>query len=88
MKKIEDNNTLAFIVDVRANKRQIKTAVKEMYDIDVLKVRVTLIHARFRATDHFLLFGRGTLFASRHCFSRSRASGVRTRKILAGAWFS
>lgn len=38
MKKIEDNNTLAFIVDTRANKRQIKTAVMEMYEIDVLKV--------------------------------------------------
>merc|ERR1719175_383784 len=42
MKKIEDNNTLAFIVDTRANKRQIKRAVKEMYEIDVLKVN-TLI---------------------------------------------
>ena len=30
MKKIEDNNTLVFIVDVRANKRQISQAVKKM----------------------------------------------------------
>ena len=28
MKKIEDNNTLVFIVDVRANKPKIKLAVK------------------------------------------------------------
>eukprot|EP01084_Bolivina_argentea_P164142 285407_1 len=42
MKKIEDNNTLAFIVDIRANKRQIKKAVKDLYEIDVLKVN-TLI---------------------------------------------
>lgn len=42
MKKIEDNNTLVFIVDVRANKRQIKDAVKKMYDIKVQKVN-TLI---------------------------------------------
>ena len=28
MKKIEDNNTLVFIVDLKANKRQIKAAVK------------------------------------------------------------
>ncbi|KAJ1568525.1 hypothetical protein HK096_006204, partial [Nowakowskiella sp. JEL0078] len=28
MKKIEENNTLGFICDVRANKRQIKEAVK------------------------------------------------------------
>jgi large subunit ribosomal protein L23Ae len=33
MKKIEDNNTLVFIVDVAANKRQIKDAVKAMYEI-------------------------------------------------------
>ncbi|XP_072498661.1 large ribosomal subunit protein uL23-like [Notamacropus eugenii] len=42
MKKIEDNNTLVFIVDVKANKYQIKQAVKKLYDIDVAKVN-TLI---------------------------------------------
>ncbi|OCT94035.1 hypothetical protein XELAEV_18011698mg [Xenopus laevis] len=42
MKKIEDNNTLVFIVDVKANKHQIKQAVKKLYDIDVQKVN-TLI---------------------------------------------
>ena len=42
MKKIEDNNTLVFIVDVEANKHQIKQAVKKLYDIDVAKVN-TLI---------------------------------------------
>ena len=42
MKKIEDHNTLTFIVDVRANKLQIKRAVKQMYAIDALKVN-TLI---------------------------------------------
>nr|XP_054108635.1 60S ribosomal protein L23a-like [Callithrix jacchus] len=41
-KKIEDNNTLVFIVDVKANKHQIKQAVKKLYDIDVAKVN-TLI---------------------------------------------
>nr|XP_045060133.2 60S ribosomal protein L23a-like [Desmodus rotundus] len=40
--KIEDNNTLVFIVDVKANKHQIKQAVKKLYDIDVAKVN-TLI---------------------------------------------
>ncbi|EPY83253.1 60S ribosomal protein L23a-like protein [Camelus ferus] len=39
MKKIEDNKTLAFIVDVKANKYQIKQAVKKLYDIDVAKVK-------------------------------------------------
>ncbi|XP_068923421.1 large ribosomal subunit protein uL23-like [Petaurus breviceps papuanus] len=42
MKTIEDNNTLVFIVDVKANKHQIKQAVKKLYDIDVAKVN-TLI---------------------------------------------
>ncbi|XP_075411793.1 large ribosomal subunit protein uL23-like [Tenrec ecaudatus] len=42
MKKIEDNNTLVFIVDVKANKHQIKQAVKKPYDIDIAKVN-TLI---------------------------------------------
>merc|ERR1712021_59511 len=34
MKKIEENNTLVFIVDVRASKVQIKEAIKKMYNID------------------------------------------------------
>lgn len=38
MKKIEDNNTLVFIVDKRANKPQICDAIKKLYDIDVAKV--------------------------------------------------
>ncbi|GBF98535.1 60S ribosomal protein L23A [Raphidocelis subcapitata] len=42
MKKIEDNNTLVFLVDVRANKRQIRAAVQRMYDIQTKKIN-TLI---------------------------------------------
>lgn len=42
MKKIEDNNTLVFIVDLKANKPKIKMAVKRMYDIDVAKVNVLI----------------------------------------------
>merc|ERR1740131_427065 len=42
MKKIEDNNTLVFICAVKANKHQIKSAVKKLYDINVAKVN-TLI---------------------------------------------
>ncbi|XP_042545587.1 60S ribosomal protein L23a-like [Dipodomys spectabilis] len=41
-KKIEDNNTLVLIVDVKASKHQIKEAVKKLYDLDVAKVN-TLI---------------------------------------------
>merc|ERR1712025_532566 len=42
MKKIEDNNTLVFIVDPKCNKYQIKKAVKELYEVDIAKVN-TLI---------------------------------------------
>ncbi|KAA8496143.1 60S ribosomal protein L23a [Porphyridium purpureum] len=42
MKKIEDNNTLVFIVDLRASKPKIKEAVKKMYGIQAAKVN-TLI---------------------------------------------
>jgi len=42
MKKIEDNNTLVFLVDPASNKRQIKAAVAAMYDIKAAKVN-TLI---------------------------------------------
>lgn len=42
MKKIEEHNTLVFIVDVKANKRQIKDAVKKLYDVQAAKVN-TLI---------------------------------------------
>mmetsp|Transcript_67464 Transcript_67464/g.93305 ORF Transcript_67464/g.93305 Transcript_67464/m.93305 type:complete len:143 (+) Transcript_67464:43-471(+) len=42
MKKIEDNNTLVFIVDTRANKKQITEAVRRMYEIKTAKVN-TLI---------------------------------------------
>lgn len=42
MKKIEDNNTLVFLVDTKANKNHIRQAVKKLYDIDAFKVN-TLI---------------------------------------------
>merc|ERR1712029_1316113 len=42
MKKIEDHNTLVFIVDTKSNKRQIKDAVKKLYDVKALKIN-TLI---------------------------------------------
>jgi large subunit ribosomal protein L23Ae len=42
MRKIEEMNTLVFIVDVRSNKKHIKDAVKRMYDVDAVKIN-TLI---------------------------------------------
>lgn len=45
MKKIEDNNTLVFIVDTRANKRQITDAVRRMYEIKTAKVNTLVRYA-------------------------------------------
>ena len=42
MKKIEENNTLVFIVNTKANKRQIKESLKKLYDVDTVKIN-TLI---------------------------------------------
>jgi len=42
MQKIESQNTLVFLCDVRANKTQIKAAVKARWAVDVVKVN-TLI---------------------------------------------
>ncbi|KAF4120282.1 large subunit ribosomal protein L23Ae [Geosmithia morbida] len=42
MKKMEEHNTLVFIVDIKSNKAQIKQALKKLYDIDTLKIN-TLI---------------------------------------------
>ena len=40
--KIEENNTLVFICDVKANERQIKEALKKLYDVECAKIN-TLI---------------------------------------------
>lgn len=45
MKKIEENNTLVFIVDVKANKAQIKQALKKLYDIDTVKINTLIRYA-------------------------------------------
>jgi large subunit ribosomal protein L23Ae len=45
MKKIEENNTLVFIVDIKANKRQIKEALKKLYDIDTVNINTLVRYA-------------------------------------------
>jgi large subunit ribosomal protein L23Ae len=45
MKKIEENNTLVFICDVKANKRQIKEALKKLYDVDCVKINTLIRYA-------------------------------------------
>ena len=42
MKETEENNTLMFIMEVKANKHQIKQAVKQLYDIDVAKINTSI----------------------------------------------
>lgn len=42
MKKIEENNTLTFIVDAHANKTEIKKAIRKLYQVKAVKVN-TLI---------------------------------------------
>lgn len=51
MRKIEDLNTLVFIVDIKSNKRQIEEAVKKLYDVTVDK-----IHTLVRYTTRFVPF--------------------------------
>ena len=50
MKKIEDNNTLVFLVDRNASKYQIKTAIQKLYDVKAAQVntliRLLLIYFR------------------------------------------
>ena len=54
MKKIEENNTLVFIVDMKSNKRQIKDAVKKLYDVKAEKIN-TLIRPDGRKKAFVLL---------------------------------
>ena len=46
MKKIEENNTLVFVVDIKANKHQIKQAIKKLYDVDALKINTLVRYDR------------------------------------------
>lgn len=57
MKKIEENNTLVFIVDIKANKRQIKDALKKLYDVDTVKVN-TLVRYEIGPWTAVFLFGQ------------------------------
>ncbi|KAG5463774.1 MAG: ribosomal protein L23/L15e core domain-containing protein [Olpidium bornovanus] len=51
MKVIEEHNTLVFYVDVRANKHQIKAAIKRMYDVDALKINTLIRWVSFDRPD-------------------------------------
>ena len=51
LKKIEEQNTLVFIVDVKANKAQIKQALKKLYDIDTVKINTLIRLVLLPTTD-------------------------------------
>ena len=55
-----DNNTLVFIVDTRANKRQITEAVRRMYEIKTAKVN-TLVRCAAAAPESFDVGGEGRM---------------------------
>ncbi len=57
MRKIEQNNTLVFIVDARANKSHIKDAVKRMYDVDAAKVNTLIRWVSSRINKFFFMVG-------------------------------
>ena len=46
MKKIEDNNTLVFITNLKANKHQIKAAVESVFGVSVQDVRTAIIRGK------------------------------------------
>lgn len=50
MKKIEDHNTLVFIVDIKANKRHIKDAVKKLYDVEAAKINTLIRYVQFKVS--------------------------------------
>lgn len=64
MKKIEDNNTLVFIVHTRANKHHIRAAVKKLYDIDVAKVNTLIRYILFS----YQWYGHSTVRCYIHLF--------------------
>merc|ERR1711974_89978 len=45
MRLIEESNTIVFIVDIRANKNQIKAVVKELYNVEGTKVNTLITPA-------------------------------------------
>lgn len=63
MKKIEEHNTLVFLVDIKANKRQIKNAVKKLWDVQAAKVNTLIrwVITLSRIHIFFLFMGKYSL---------------------------
>ncbi len=56
---IDSDNTLEFLVSMKAIKPQIKKALKELYDVDIISVR-TMITSRGNKKAIVKLAGEGT----------------------------
>ena len=48
-----ENNKYTFVVDKRANKSQIKQAVKELFDVDVKKIRTMNVKGKPKRLGRF-----------------------------------
>lgn len=82
MKKIEENNTLVFICDIKANKRQIKEALKKLYDVDCVKVN-TLIRYVTSLCEFYTESYRGAGFTwEQNCTILRHTAGSMTRTKL------
>ena len=55
MKKIEEHNTLVFLVDIKANKRQVKDAVKKLWDVQAAKVNTLIRSVHWKVNSNELL---------------------------------
>jgi large subunit ribosomal protein L23 len=56
---IDSNDTIEFLVDMRSTKPQIKKALEELYNIDVLSVR-TMVTSRGKKKAIVKLAGEGS----------------------------
>ncbi len=60
----EKYNRFAFVVDIKANKLQIKSAVEKMYDVDVESVRTMICigKKRVRGTKSGMIVGKTSTY--------------------------
>jgi large subunit ribosomal protein L23 len=60
----EKYNRFAFVVDMKANKLQIKSAVEKMYDVDVKSVRTMICigKKRVRGTKSGMIVGKTSTY--------------------------
>ena len=75
MKKIEENNTLVFIVNTKANKRQIREALKKLYDVECVKVNTLIKYVDLHLSIHFLVNEAVLIFCADQMAPRRRLHG-------------